>query len=191
MKLADLISKIDIEKVVQTRPNIYNLLEEFDLTYRYSYDKADAQDRFFSEYVSVAYCTDTWVGLKVYVFDREVVAFSSQIGRKYDEVFHWVSREAYNKVKEFCLSFVILVEDSINLIDDEEIADEGYTLHFSGELISNIHKTAKLNGEVVNVVKDGDPKNSISREVVVQGFGDMVSEVRIDHLVFPYLCLKE
>lgn len=191
MKLSDLVSKIDIDKVAKTNNHIYNLLEMFGVDYCCYHDKVDAQDRLFSEYVSVSYCTDTWVGLMVYVFDGEVVAFSSQIGRKFDEEFYWVSREVYNKVKEFCLSFARVEEDLINIIDDEEIDDEGYKLHYSGEIVHNIHKGAKLDGEVVNIVKNADPKDYISNRVIVICSDDKLIDVRIDHLVFPYLCLKE
>jgi hypothetical protein len=50
-------------------------------------------------------CTDTYVGLAAYYLDDELVAISTQQGRKYDEEFEWVSVELRHKLRTFLLSF--------------------------------------------------------------------------------------
>lgn len=69
------------------------------------------------------YCTDQWVGLAAYFFNDEFVCVSTQVGRKYDEDFEWVSQEAANKVRDFIISLSKL--DQVKLLDlNEEIKPE-------------------------------------------------------------------
>lgn len=48
-------------------------------------------------------CTDTRVGLSVYKFDNDVIAVSSQSGRKNHEHIYFISIEAAAKIKGFIL----------------------------------------------------------------------------------------
>lgn len=66
------------------------------------------------------YCTDSWVGVRAYFLNGEFVAISSQIGRKYDQEFEWVSKEAYYKVKEYIASKTLLSKIDIPIIDYEQ-----------------------------------------------------------------------
>ncbi len=50
------------------------------------------------------YCTDSWVGIRAYNLNGELVCVSSQVGRKYPQEFEWVSKEAYDKTRDFILT---------------------------------------------------------------------------------------
>lgn len=124
MKLKELIERIDVDAIIADecstileRSIFYAVgVDTADL----NYDRLDEQRRLFCNHIITWYCTDSWVGLMVYVFDREVVALSKQIGRKYDREFGWVSQDAYDKVKEFCYSFIEQEKDEARIIDFEE-----------------------------------------------------------------------
>jgi len=60
-------------------------------------------------------CTDTRVGLAVYLFDDMPVAVSAQPARKSDETVEFVSREAAMKMREYILS---LSDPQLTVIDD-------------------------------------------------------------------------
>lgn len=85
------------------------------------------EDRMKKYWVHSWNCTDTWVGTAAYFLDGELVAVSTQKGRKWDEEFEWVSREAAAKVREFILS---LEEDEqrsytiVNLDQDFTLTEE-------------------------------------------------------------------
>jgi hypothetical protein len=190
MKVKELITKIDIEAVKRSTISCFDLVDELMLDTRVSYDAIEDQTRLFSGFVSVHYCTDTWVGLKIYVFDDEVVAFSSQVGRKCDKVFYWVSEESYKEVKAFCLTLCEPEEEGgINLINMEGdvSSEDGYRLNFSEQMISHIHTTAKIDGEAVKVNGDADPTNRyLSNTVLVEYPDGMVVKEEIGKLLFPY-----
>lgn len=195
MNLKELIQKIDIDAVIlddRIKDGIDDLFRTFNIHYDVVYSKVDEQTRLYGSYISASYCTDTWIGLKVYVFDREVVAFSFQKGRKYDKEFIWVSRELYNVTKEFCRSFLENPEDEITLISDDVIInDDGYKLHFASDLIpQRFHQTAMLNAESVVIVGQTNPKDYISHNVNIRHQDGTETVERIDDLIFPYRLLK-
>jgi hypothetical protein len=194
MKLKELIDKIDIDAVIANDPGkceLHGLFELFDIEHYINYDKADEQDRLFSGHIITWCCTDSWVGLRVYVFDREVVALSTQVGRKYDQVFSWVSPDAYNKVKQFCQSLIEQQESEFDLINFEEEIEDTYTIYYSGGLIPHIHKTANLNGEVVKVIGNANKSDYISKKVNIEHGDGSITVENIESLKFPLMLTKE
>lgn len=195
MKIKELIERIDVEAVIQDdklcHSGFRDVIYELQLDDRVGWGENVKQDRLFGAFVRVHYCTDTWVGLRVYVFDKEVVAFSAQPGRKSDLKFSWVSREAYNKVKSFCESFAEPQEDNILVIDDGVEIGEGYRIEFSGQLIPHIHTTARFGKDIVSVLRDANPRDIISDMVTIRYPDGTVGDVKVGCLIFPELLLKE
>lgn len=76
--------------------DISTFAELFDLTW-YSYDESFS-NRMKKHWVHSWICTDTRVGIALYEFDGEFVAFSTQNVRKSDEIIKFLSEEAYYKV---------------------------------------------------------------------------------------------
>lgn len=193
MKITDLLNKIDINAIVNKGENyrLDDMMYEFDFGNRTDHDKVIIQKRFYGAYISVKYCTDSWVGLIAYVFDNKIVAISYQKGRKYDKEILWVSKDDYENVKEFCNYFVIKKKVTINLIDDMEIHDDGYHLDYSDQLIPNIHKTAKFNDETVSIIKATDSIGFLSECVIIKYSDGRLGEEHISNLLFPYNYLKK
>lgn len=129
--------------------------------------------------------------MRAYVLDSEVVAISYQAGRKYAEEFYWVSRDAYNRVKDYCQSFALKGEGQISIIDDDEFDSDGYSIEFCGQIIKEYHGKAKYNGKTVKVIGDANPKNCISSCVIIQFENGSTEEIDIINLRFPYHFLKE
>lgn len=198
MNFKELIKNIDIPAVIQqdsgSKIGVYHVLRELELDSYYDCSKADSQNRLFGAYLSAKYSTDTWVGLMVYVFDSEVVALSQQIGRKWDREFYWVSREQYNKVKEFCNSLLQQDADSITIIEYDKDIIDGYTLQFASELIDAYHKfhsSGTIDGESVTVVGDVHPIYYLSKTVMVQYSNGDLAITALEKLKFKYSFLKE
>ena len=73
-------------------------------------------------------CTDTRVGLSVYILFGEVVAVSHQPARKSDKVIQFISTDTYKKVKSFFQS--LLVEDDVDVVDLYVDLDPGWLDHY-------------------------------------------------------------
>jgi hypothetical protein len=50
----------------------------------------DDNPRFTVYFLHSWYCTDSWVGYRVWLLDGEPIAITYQCGRKYDEEFSWL-----------------------------------------------------------------------------------------------------
>jgi hypothetical protein len=203
MNFKELISKIDIDKVIENdydkRSGFDDLVMYFEYENDLDYKRVDSQGRLFGAYLVGWYCTDTWVGMRVFVFDREVVAFSMQTARKNDEEFEFVSKEAYDKVKDFIRSFTNEPEDEVPLIDPEEkvLDSEYYKIEYEGQLIRHtFHHTAILDGETVTVppkkiLIDFKKYHILNNKVNIIHNDGREEEVDVDRLKFPVMCLKK
>ena len=95
--------------------------EPCDFQYALEFGYVDYSDE-FSERVKKFFvvganwiCTDTRVGLAVYLFDGVPVAVSAQPARKSTETIEFVSVEAAKKMREYILS---LGEPTYSVVDD-------------------------------------------------------------------------
>lgn len=187
MKLKELINRVDKSKQFEDEVSIYEIGEkEFNL---YNLDYNIIQDKLISFWLGNWYCTDSYVGYKVYFFDNKPVAVSSQTGRKMDEKIEWLSKESYKLVKEYVLTFLIEQEDeSFKLVDLEEEVSEGYKIKFNSQLF-DYHKTkVKYYDNDVKIIKLAkDPnKYGIDQDVLIQ-FEDKTEKwINIKELVFKY-----
>ena len=126
--------------------------EELEIE-RYHVQATDKeQSRIQSYYLSHWYCTDTWVGMKVYFFDDEPICVSYQPARKDDEEFSWISKESFNKVKDFYIS-LYRDKNNIDLINLEEEYGEGYNIEYSEQLLSCDEDNIYYNNEKVEIIE--------------------------------------
>lgn len=135
MKLSELIHKVDRSERNSSSADIDDFSRALDLDdcmgWHEEFDK-----RVKGYFLIRWYCTDTWVGYRVYFMDDEPVAISSQTGRKSDEEIEFVSLEAAQKVKDFIKSLEGEEEFNPTLANmDEEISELTYTVSFSGQLL--------------------------------------------------------
>ena len=137
MTLQKIIDNIDRSDANYTDPYTENLFTEFDMEYRWMNDHKDKP--FKSYWFEKWYCTDTWVGKKVFFLDDKPVAVSFQDGRKYDEEFYWLGKSQKKAVYQYLLSMPTMPEEDYTDYLDQETLDEewgdGYTLEFSGQFL--------------------------------------------------------
>jgi hypothetical protein len=92
-------------------------------------------------YIAPHYCTDSYVGLAVCYFEDKPVCYSNQQGRKCEEIFNWVDKEAYDKVLVYTESIVNSEEDKyegISFIDNLEcMVDTFYTVEYGEQLLTS------------------------------------------------------
>ena len=110
MRLIDLANKIDKSKKNESFVNITNLNKEFDCIF----DRIE-QDRFKAYWIGDWYCSDFWVGWRMYFFDDLPVAISSQINRNGNEEFEWFSKDVALKVRDYLFSSMPQKDDYLNL----------------------------------------------------------------------------
>ncbi|PRS01365.1 hypothetical protein [Bacillus halotolerans] len=147
MKLIDIANKID--KSEQNR----QWVDTDDIGYELRIDNVPCveQDRLKCYWVGNWYCTDSYVGYRMYFFDDEPAAFSIQLGRKCEESFHWFTLELAKKVREYLLSLNQEKELNISICDINEDIGDSYKIEFN-EQILNFNR-AKLNNEKVEILE--------------------------------------
>lgn len=150
MKLSELIHKVDRSERNSSSADIDDFSRVLGLDDRMGWH--DEFERRVKGYFLIRwYCTDTWVGYRVYFMDDEPVATSSQRGRKSDEEIEFVSLEAAQKVKDFIKSLEGEEEFNPPLADmDEEIPELTYTVSFSSQLLVD---EGTWNGQPVKVAR--------------------------------------
>ena len=138
----------EIDKTKEFEPSWEELADIFNVNDLYWSDDTRLKCYFIKKW----YCTDSYVGTRVYFLDDEFVAISNQMGRKMNEDFSFVSEKLANKLKIYLES---LVENKFNLsIIEDNFLDKEIPSTFKIEYNSQIlHKEAFLNGEKVKIVK--------------------------------------
>ena len=137
MTLQQIIDNVDRSDTNYNEAYTENLFTEFDMEYRwFDYNKEMPLKSYWFE---KWYCTDTWVGKKVFFLDDIPVAVSFQDGRKCDENFLWMNAELKDKVYQHLMSLPSMPEeDFTDYLDKESLDDEwgdGYTLEFSSQFL--------------------------------------------------------
>lgn len=157
MYLLDVLKKVNKSKESEEKVYISYFAE--NVLGIYDIHNWDDQSRLTSYYVLNWYCTDSVVGFKVYFFDDVPVAISSQSGRKCSENFQWVSKQLYQKVKDYINSFREDDEDSIDLIDEKQYFPETFNIDFHCQMMKYHKDNALYNDQKVKVVGFKDSYN--------------------------------
>lgn len=184
MKLKQIIETIDKSKNNEDYVNLYDIAySEFGLNIDY-----EEQDRLKCYWVQRWYCTDSYVGLRLYFLDDKPVAFSMQEGRKCDENFHWIEEEYAIEVKKYCMEFLIKEEDNqyYSICDLEEDIGEFYQLSYACEIIDK--DKIYYNGEHVEFIRTVRLPNElyIYDEVEIKLPNEEIKQVKIKELSFKY-----
>lgn len=183
MKIKELANKIDKSKENEDWVDVGAIGSQFNL----NIDDIE-QDRLKCYWVGNWYCTDTWVGYRIYFLDDIAVAFSIQSARKCCEDIYWFSKELALKVKEYLITLMIQEEDEldISICDiDDEIGDS-YKINFNNEILSCNKPT--LNGEDVTILERIRYKNDygIDQELKIRLKNGEEKVVNIKELDFKY-----
>lgn len=178
MKIKDLI-EIGKTKPKNNENAFFSLMKEFDI---YDYEYTKEAKRLSYNFPIKWYCTDSYVGMRIYYLDEEPVCVSYQSGRKSDESFKWLSKEAFEKTRDFLYS-LIQREELFHLIDEnEKVDDEGFSVFFYSQLLS---KEGYVNGNKVYIVDKGDESITCSRALIRYENGEQeivpVSTIKIKY----------
>jgi len=148
MKLIDIANKIDKSE----RNESYVNTDQFSSEFNYEFDWVK-QDRLKAYWIGNWYCTDSYVGYRMYFLDDEPVAFSIQKGRKWSEKFNWISKELALKVREYLISIMPKREDELNIkiCDINEDIGDSYKIEFNSQILNP--DNAMLYGESIKILE--------------------------------------
>jgi hypothetical protein len=161
MKIKDLINNIDKKQVSSVY--VGEMASLMGINDIWHYEECDITSYYLGDWL----CTDTKVGWRVFFYKDVPVAISSQSARKSDENIEWVSKELYEEVRNYILSFQEFDEE-IMLLDLEEEMGETYKIHFNGQLFKHHYKLAYYNGENVEILEELDRKNIIAQNLKIK-----------------------
>jgi len=155
MKLIDIANKIDKSKKNESQVDTMEFSSEFNQ----EFDYVD-QDRLKAYWIGNWYCTDSYVGYRMYFLDDEPVAVSTQTGRKGDEDFEWFSKELALKVRDYLISLMQKDKDELNikLCDINDDIGESFKISFNYEILNP--DKAIYNGESIEILERIKDKNN-------------------------------
>lgn len=154
MKVKDIAKNIDKSEANNTQHIDFDALAN-DLGVPFSFDQDPPDNRLQAYWVANWYCTDSWVGDRLYFFDNEPVAYSVQNGRKDDEHFFWFSEEAARKVKVYVLSLIARENNHFTVCDINEDIGDSYKINYLSQVLD--WSMARYHGqpiELVEIIKD-------------------------------------
>ena len=141
MLLKEVIAKVDKSKRNQQDVDVDDLEESlsnhFGISMSLDYSKGNT--RVTACWLAYWYCTDTWVGFRVYFLDDNILAVSYQRGRKWDESFTFANSEIKKEFKEYLLSLAISndkEEEEESYLDLQQDMQNGISVSFASELMA-------------------------------------------------------
>lgn len=182
MKLKNIVQQIDKSEQNKCGVDTMALGEELHLDIPYV-----NQTRLTSYWVGNWYCTDTYVGYKLYFFDDAPVAFTSQTARKSDEIFHWFSLDTTKKIKDYLLSLLIEEEMpfQVKICDLEEDIGDSFKIAFNSQILNQ--DRILYQGEKATLLERLKNKPyGISTLCKIQLPNGQIKEVEIEELDFGY-----
>jgi len=149
MKLIDIASRIDKSKNNESYIDINKVAYELD----YEFDDEDDQDRLKAYWIGNWYCTDSFVGYRMYFLDDEPVAVSIQNGRKCDEDFKWFNMDLALKVRDYLISITRKKEEELNFdtCDINEDIGNSFKISYNGQILN--HNNATLDGQSIKILE--------------------------------------
>lgn len=186
MKLRDIAKNIDKSKENQDEVCIPDICEELNINYCGWID----QERLICYWIGNWYCTDSWVGYRMYFLDNEPVAVSTQNGRKSDEQFEWLSEEVFCKVRNYILSIIPKEELNIRLCSLDDDIGDSYKISFNTQVLD--WSRARYKGEPIEFIEriKENPDYGIDQKSRVGLKSGEEIIVDIDDLDFAF-CLKK
>lgn len=193
MKLSEAIQRVDRSERNHSYADAEKFSQEFGFHLNWN---AKFEERVHGYWLWRWQCTDTWVGYRVYFMDNEPVAVSWQPARKSSEEIEWVSKEAYNKVRDFMLE--LLAEDLHAQPKfaklDEVLPELGYNVTYGSQL--HFYEGKLADGTPVSVVnvygkRYEPPSEHWSTVDVKLPDGTVREKVPLSEIYFPLLLAKE
>ena len=107
--------------------------------------------RLAAYWLAPTYCTDQWVGQRVYFLDDEPIALSTQRARKCQEEFFFVSQEKAEKVRRFF--YEILMEENkrpVSTVSLDSIIPDAFSVEYPDQFVD---RTGTYKGQPCEVVR--------------------------------------
>lgn len=180
MRLSEAIEKEDYSQFVLAKHSTFRnypdtlVWDIYDGTFDYLYawyEAMDATGRVTVYAIREWYCTDTYVGLYLYLIDGVAVCLSHQVGRKYEPQWYFLSEEKFEMTKKLFDDHILpldepkssftLVGDMMNLDVNPELFEFEVTNQDIGKsnllsiksIISLVAKESKLDGYMYDTLK--------------------------------------
>lgn len=191
VKLREIIAKIDKNSKNEASVKIEQLAQELGINYHDYYDSSKEDARLKAYYIGHWCCTDSYVGHRAYFLDDVLVATSYQAGRKSDEDYYWVSKEAAISVKQFIETLTTDVLN-IEILDIDEDYGEGFFVNYSSQLLTDT-LIEKATGEKVIVVEKWRGYDSIKdwENVLIKRIDGSLEKVCLSTLLVPFNIITE
>lgn len=122
--------------------------------------------RFSAYWVAPHYCTDSWVGERIYFFDGEPVAYSTQKGRKCNEEFYWLSEAAANKVYRYGIEIMASQMPTVSYYSADEDLGNSYKIEYISQVLD--WRYARYHGKPISnveIIKDETDYHAIWGQV--------------------------
>jgi len=182
MKLIDIANKIDKSKKNESQVDTM----EFSYELNYEFDYVN-QDRLKAYWIGNWYCTDSYVGYRMYFLDDEPVAVSMQTGRKSNETFEWFSKESALKVRDYLIS--LMSDDNelnVKICDINRDIGDSYQIGFNNQILNP--ERAMYNSEAIEISERINDKNNwgIGTELKVKLLNGEEKIVDIKEIDFKY-----
>lgn len=148
MKVIDIANNIDKSERNEDWVSIESLADEFGIRGNFA-----EQDKLKSYWVGYWYCTDSWVGYKIYFLNDEPVCFSSRLGRKCDNDIEWFNKELAIKTRDYIISLLTYDEEEMNIsyCDINEDVGDGYRIYYNTQVLD--WSKATLDNEPVKFIE--------------------------------------
>lgn len=181
MNLNEIAERLDKSKNNEESIDTIELGRQFDIDVPYV-----EQDRLKSFWVGNWFCTDSYVGYRMYFFDDEPVAFSVQNGRRCSEDFEWFSLDSAAKVRDYLLTLIAKeVELHVSVCDMDEDIGDSFKIYFNSQILNDENVT--FNGEKVTLLEriKNSPYGTDTLLKIQLPSGE-VKEVEIEELDFCF-----
>lgn len=187
MLIKDIVNKIDKNHKVNFL-DFYSFCEKQFGLYLTNYDDSDRLEAYW---IGSWYCTDTYVGYKVYLFDDKPVAISFQPARKSCECIEWLSEEDYKNVLKYAKSFCEEENADFVLANLNEDLGDTYKIHYCDALFDYHMKLPYYNGEMVEIIEKLKDGKYVHTKVLIRLKSGDTCVVNVEELDFPFNIIKE
>lgn len=192
MKLKDIIANLDKSDQNTEWVDLEDMMSEVNYNSSgFAWDvKQDSDNpRLKCYWIANHLCTDTWVGLRAYFLDDQLVCCSRQSGRKCDEHFEWVSVETKTQVREYIKSLDISEEewDAPSILDMEEDWGVGYPIKFTGQMLRN---KVLYQGGLVEVIRDDSEGYNNFHTITVKFSENRGADIDVREILVPWYTVE-
>lgn len=151
MKLIDIANRIDKSKSNEAYIDTSNFNDEFQCDF--DYIDESRMDKLKAYWIGSWYCTDSCVGYRMYFLNDKPVAFSAQIGRKYNEEFEWFSKELALEVRNYLISLIPIEGFHFSICDINKEVGDTYKIDFNDNLLTENKNRTILNGKPIEILE--------------------------------------